>query len=636
MKTATRFIILFVFASMCLLPYKAQSQDSLTTIYTDISRIHYFKNITKNVSGAYISKNTSLEKSYASLYFTPKTISKNFIPNNNVTKKIILKFNLCNASDSAASIWFFPGYFYWDIHLYRLQENKPLELPSVLPEKPDSIGYRYISLSPHDTVTFLAELIMVKTYINSINPRLVNPVYLDSFISDLHSRDKSGDTVTYVFCGLLLMMILFSLANFLQGGNNEFLYYSGYAFFLGLMLFAKALLNFHATKSNYFLEGYLDFVMQGVGIMFYIIFMQRFLETKSKYRFLFHFYNAGVILLTFSLLSYSYSHYFSDNFSLENVIENLTKLFLLLMVIIFLVYSFRRWSNQLLRYLFWGNLCLFVFSMISQASITFPVVFSKLPGIFSSSLFYYEFGLFLELFFFLLGLSYKNRSRIIEETKERERLKAENQMKEYEKELAVLKAQQEERERISADMHDELGSGVTAIRLMSEIAKNKMKENTPVEIEKISASANDVLNKMNAIIWSMNSSNDTIDNLISYIRTYALEYFDGTPIHCTVNMPDNIPLRELTGDKRRNIFLAVKETLNNSLKHSKATEIKIDIETNNSLVIRIADNGVGIDMQNLRKFGNGLKNISRRMEIIGGSFNIENNKGTITTLQLPL
>ena len=98
----------------------------------------------------------------------------------------------------------------------------------------------------------------------------------------------------------------------------------------------------------------------------------------------------------------------------------------------------------------------------------------------------------------------------------------------------MYKAQQEERERISADMHDELGSGMTAIRLMSEIARNKMKENTPVEIEKISSSADDVLNKMNAIIWSMNSGNDTLDNLVSYIRSYALEYFDQTPIECKV------------------------------------------------------------------------------------------------------
>jgi signal transduction histidine kinase len=177
---------------------------------------------------------------------------------------------------------------------------------------------------------------------------------------------------------------------------------------------------------------------------------------------------------------------------------------------------------------------------------------------------------------------------------------------------------------------------MTTIRLMSEIARNKMKENTPPEIEKISSSADDVLNNMNAIIWSMNSGNHILDNLISYIRSYSLSYFENTPIQCKVNTPEDIPPKELTGDKRRNVFLCVKETLNNALKHSVASQITIDIKANHSLIIVIHDNGTGIDKQNLRQFGNGLKNIAKRMESIGGRFTIETRNGTISTLDLPL
>jgi signal transduction histidine kinase len=235
-----------------------------------------------------------------------------------------------------------------------------------------------------------------------------------------------------------------------------------------------------------------------------------------------------------------------------------------------------------------------------------------------------------------MGLTYKNRTQLIEQTTERERLKMENERKELEKQVAVMQAHQQERERISADIHDELGSGMTTIRLMSEIAKNKMKENIPVEIEKISNSANEVLNKMNAIVWSMNSSNDSLDSLISYIRAYATEFFDGTPLECKVNMPDKIPFLEISGDKRRNVFLCVKESLNNALKHSKASRIKIDIEVNHKLIIRIADNGIGMEQEKIRRFGNGLKNIERRMKGIGGSYTIANNNGAETKLELPL
>lgn len=614
----------------------AIAQDTSLNTCIDINQIRLAKNISRNSSHAFVSSGTDLNViNPATIAFNPGLKDRGRVSNDLVTKKVLLKFSVCNKTDSTFRIYFFPGFYYSSIRLYRVAGDHLARLPDILPDNKDSIGFRLFSLAAHDSAVMVAELGFVKTYINTIVPRLVNPEYLDSFVGELHSSHTDSDLITYVFCGLLLMMILYSIANFLQGANPEFLYYSGYAFFLGTMLFTKAMFTFHNSRLSFFLESYLDFIMQDLGIMFYMLFMQRFLDTRSKYPFLYKLYNAGILLLAVSMLSYSFFHYFTDLFTAENLVENSTKVLLLIMIIIFLVYSLRHWHDKLLRYLFWGNLCLFVFSLFSQTIILYPAL-RRLPGIFGSSLFYYEMGLFLELVFFLAGLNFKNRSRIIEQTKERERLKADNLMKEYEKGLAVYKAQQEERERISADMHDELGSGMTAIRLMSEIARNKMKESTPVEIEKISHSANDVLNKMNAIIWSMNSGNDTLDNLVSYIRAYALEYLDNTPIHCIVNTPEHIPAMELTGDKRRNVFLCVKETLNNALKHSQASQITIDIHTNHQLEIRIADNGKGIDLHNLREFGNGLKNIRRRMESVGGKFHIENKNGTITTLRLSL
>src|SRR5258706_3667476 len=627
-----RYIITGI--SILLLFDEVTTQDSLSNTYIDISKINLKKNIENFSNSTYINKNENPEIIYPLVRFTPG--HSGTVSNKHVTKKALLKFHILNSSDSIAAVYFFPGFYYNNIELYEVQSTSLKKIPGILPNNTDSIGFRLISLAPHDSTTIVAELGFVKTYINAIRPRLVNPEYINSFVADLHSTHGDNDLVTYVFCGLLLMMVLFSIANFLQGANPEFLYYSGYAFFLGLLLFTKAALNYHYSRLSFFIESYLDFIMQGLGIMFYMIFMQRFLNTRYKYPFLYHLYNAGIILLLTSLLSYTFFHYFSDNFIAENTIENTTKLSLLVMVIIFLVYSLRQRKDKLLRYLFWGNLWLFIFSLISQITIMKNPDFKNLPAIFNSSLFYYEIGLFLELVFFLGGLNHKNRRQIIEQTKEREGLRAENLMKEYEKELAVFKAQQQERERISADMHDELGSGMTAIRLMSEIARNKMKENTPVEIEKISSSANDVLNKMNAIIWSMNSGNDTLDNLVSYIRSYSIEYFDNTPVQCKINAPEHIPGKELSGDKRRNIFLCVKETLNNALKHSQATLITIDIHVNHLLIINIADNGKGIDMQQLRQFGNGLKNIANRMKSIGGTIKIKKKKCTVTTPELPI
>lgn len=613
----------------------AQMQDSLVGTYTDFRTIKFSKNISKTVSTGFITNKESITSLYTRLTLKPGIEFKTSIPNGYVTKKLILQFRVSNSTDTISSVYFFPGFFYTDMRLFRLENNQLQPIARSLAPVEDSIGFRKITLQPHDSATIIAELSFLKTYINSIRPRLVNPDYLSAFITQVKSNADNDSITTYIFSGLMLMMILFSFANFLQGANPEFLYYSGYAFLLGAMLFTKSLYSLTYSPLSFFLESYLDFIMQGIGTMFYMLFMRQFLNTKTSYPFLYKLYNAGSIMIIISALAYTFFHYFTDNFSAENLVENLTKGLLLLMTLIFLVYSLRRWNNKLLRFLFWGNLSLFVFALISQVSVMFNSYFENLPGVFSSSVFYYEAGLVLELVFFLAGLNYKNRRQIIEQTKERETLKAQNMLKEYEKEIAVYKAQQEERERISADMHDELGAGMTAIRLMSEIARNKMKENTPVEIERISTSANDVLNKMNAIIWSMNSGNDTLDNLVSYIRSYSQEYFENTPLLCKISTPEQIPDKEIAGDKRRNIFLCVKETLNNVLKHSGGTEVHIEVETGDHLTIRISDNGKGIDLEKLRQFGNGLKNIARRMETIGGSFNIESNGGTITTLTLP-
>src|SRR4030095_7381087 len=479
------------------------------SLYIDLGKIATYQSIRTKTEGAYLPSNSPLEGSYAGLTFKGGASLRD-IPAKYINHKLILRFYAVNRSDEIDSVWFFPSFFYSSIQLYRVIGNKLRIISNVKPPFDDSIGYRLLTLGPHDSSAFLAELDFVKTYTNSIRPRLIHKTHLSTFIFDISSTHLYVNIVTYIFCGLLLMMILFSIANYLLGGSNEFLYYTGYALFLGGMLFTKTYYDLRINYEVFFMEAYLDFIMQCIGIGFYMVFMQKFLSTRSKYPFLNRLYNAGIAGLLISVLLFSYLYFFTDNFVLLNGVENTTKIVLLGMMIVFLVYCIRQWKDKLLRYLFWGNLFYFFFAVSSQLIILFGSAFSGLPLVFGSSLFYYELGLFLELFFFLAGLSYKNRRQIIEQPREREQLKMENERKEFEKQMAVVTAQQEERNRISTDMHDELGSGMTHIRLMSELAKSKMKQDTPVEIEKISQSADDVLNKMKALIWRINSRNASL------------------------------------------------------------------------------------------------------------------------------
>lgn len=637
-----KYLLRTLFACLWLLLLSSQvrAADSLNLAYTDIAKIHLQASsyvMKTRIAMAYVAPEKDVESIFSEIKFVKGQIHPSFIPVEQVPDQLVVKFAITNSADTVRSTWFFPGLYFWSIRMYRLHEDGRLEkLEDRLPDHPKEISYRYLQLAAGDSATIVAVMAPSRTHLNQLRIRLISPPFLESFVIALDNTNIESKIFTYVFCGLLLMMILFSMANYFLSKSKEFFYYSVYAFLIGVMLFMKGIYSYHSSTFGFYQEGYLDFILQSVGTMFYMRFVQQYLNTKRQHRFLHHFYNGGILMLILAVLVFSYAHYFTWNFTLENYAENSTKALLLVMIFVFLVYGVRHWDNRLFRYLFWGNLSLLMFSLLSLLMLTGRLVPQNMPSIFNSSVFYYEMGILLELIFFLMGLNYKNRSQLIAQARERERLKAENMKNAYEKEIAVYKGQQEERERISADMHDELGSGMTAIRLMSEIARNKMKENTPVEIEKISRSADEVLNKMNAIIWSMNSGNDSVDNLVSYIRSYAIEFFESTPINCKVYTPDNINQHELSGDKRRNLFLCVKETLNNALKHSKANEIRIYFVTDDILTIKIADNGVGIDLENIRRFGNGLKNIAKRMENIGGTYHIENNQGTITTLRLPI
>ena len=341
------------------------------------------------------------------------------------------------------------------------------------------------------------------------------------------------------------------------------------------------------------------------------------------------------VVLGLFLVAFSVFYFGGFRYNYLSGTENASKFFLIFLGIMYIVFGIVE-RNRLMNYLLAGNVANLVFGGLSQFMVLVPSVnlFAR-SGLFKQSLIYYEIGILLELILFLLGLTYKNKNELIEKVKMKEAIKLEAERQEYEKELAVLRAQQDERSRISADMHDELGSGVTAIRLLSEIALQKTKEHPVEEIPKISYNANELMTKMNAIIWSMNPGNDTVSSLVAYIRSYASEYLDNFKMDYQIKVTDEVPDIEISGVRRRNIFLVLKESLNNVMKHAHATEVIIRIHFNHHMLIEICDNGKGMDKDKLNQFGNGLKNMQRRMESIAGSFEIASVAGTTVKLTVP-
>jgi len=212
--------------------------------------------------------------------------------------------------------------------------------------------------------------------------------------------------------------------------------------------------------------------------------------------------------------------------------------------------------------------------------------------------------------------------------------KLERQMATLEKQQAVEK----ERTRIATDMHDDLGAGLSRIKFLSETIGIKKQQQQPIEedISKIREYSHEMIDKMGEIVWALNEKNDSLTDLLSYSRSYAMEYLSQAGIGCEVKTPENFPVIFLSGEFRRNIYLVLKEALHNIVKHAQASQVRIRIETDQNLVIVIKDNGVGFDNNNVRPFSNGLSNMKKRMKDIGGNLEIKNENGVAVVLSAPM
>ncbi len=196
------------------------------------------------------------------------------------------------------------------------------------------------------------------------------------------------------------------------------------------------------------------------------------------------------------------------------------------------------------------------------------------------------------------------------------------------------------REKISRDIHDDLGSGLSKISFLSNNLKQQLQhdKNSADQIEKISQTSQDLVSNMSHIIWAENPENDTIDSLLAYIREYAVDFLDDCGLQCHINFPETTSKVNILSEQKRNLFLVIKESLNNIFKHASATQVWIDILIHkDELNISIKDDGKGF-IKGQSHSGNGLKNMQYRMERIGGKYKIDVSlgKGTCTQLSLPL
>jgi signal transduction histidine kinase/ligand-binding sensor domain-containing protein len=212
------------------------------------------------------------------------------------------------------------------------------------------------------------------------------------------------------------------------------------------------------------------------------------------------------------------------------------------------------------------------------------------------------------------------------------------------RQVAGLRQQQAletERARIARDIHDQVGASLTQLALLGEMVEDEDPREAQGHARQISQTARETTRALDEIVWTVNPSNDTLDGLVNYICKEAQDYLAVAGVRYRLDVPAQLPKTAISPETRHNVFLAAKEAVTNIVKHSGATEaaIRLSVEAE-QFTLEIQDNGRGPAglKEKAAESRNGLRNMRKRMEDVGGRFSIgpAPQGGTLVGLTVPL
>ena len=195
-----------------------------------------------------------------------------------------------------------------------------------------------------------------------------------------------------------------------------------------------------------------------------------------------------------------------------------------------------------------------------------------------------------------------------------------------------------ERSRIARDLHDDLGSSLTEIGVLASTGQRPLTgEGTYQSLfGAIANKSRNLIAALDVIVWAVDPAENSLQSLADYLSGYTGEYFSHANISCRFKVPVSFPPITLDGRTRHELFMSVKEALNNVVRHAGATEVEFQMAVNdNALSIVITDNGKGFE-PHIEQEGYGLKNLSQRLKKLGGSCVMESRIGGGTTVKIHL
>lgn len=446
----------------------------------------------------------------------------------------------------------------------------------------------------------------------------INYTFVECICGKIVFSISMNNLHTYVFGGFVIFQFLFIAFQYYFFRRKEFAYYFVYIFCVSVYIIMQAAPELNPLPSTISTKDYFTLNRAFAMYSFALYFL-----------FGLHFCNIESINKQFAkqlkIVSWAYIAFGTVELIISYIAGYcfISEMYLLPLFVFVVLYSFYliyylyQTKNTLIIILILGSFFLLFFTTLSVFYVWNTG--RSLSG--ADYMLYDEIGAFLEFVCLNFGLVYK--TKLINE---------ENKAKEIEN----IKAIHQERNRISSELHDDIGGSISTIKLISELMQIKSEYKSNKELQTISNQCAQLSQSMNEIVWSLNMNNDTLLGLISYIRPYFIAFFDTVNINAEANTPEIVPNIDIDGITRRNIFLIVKEVCNNIIKHANASKTSLTmIFENKVLTIIIADNGIGFCKNDNHNNRFGIQGLYSKVYALNGKLRFENNNGTTVVIEIP-
>jgi signal transduction histidine kinase len=545
---------------------------------------------------------------------------------------------LSNGSDSALGISIYCGDLNY-IDAWWVSPDQPARQISGGTLRPPFTGSSVIdrqyhilpmTIQPHQTGQLFLSL-RQKTQVYDFNGvHLYSATGLGKAFAQDYEEGYVSMVFEWLFQGFLLCQILYILFQWLIIRRKDHLYYLAYIAVVALYFLSKfeTDLGVNGLFTRFpSLKVYLNKTLLILPYFLYFRFIRSFLEIPQQYPAL----NKWIIRVENFLLVYLVVDeiYILATFDsrLQTEIFTAVLLVIFLLAASFIIYLFRR-RQALIYYVLTGSL-LAAIGNITGLVITYFQDYHHLH-IVNNIMVFPQTGVLLEMLCFTAGLGYKSHRWEKEKIRSQERLIEQLQANE------LLQARMQHiRNKIAQDLHDDIGSTLSSISILSDLAiRGNSNTQTLETMNEIKDSSMMLMEQMDDIVWSINPRNDSLDHLLMRIRHFATTLFEARGIDYSIDIQKNINEVRLPMDYRQHIYLILKETINNLVKYADASEAVIEVRFDHRhLLLSVRDNGRGFESA-ASSTGNGLAGMRQRAALMNARVDIASAPGSGTAIRL--